>query len=376
MADPAAAADEARLRYVADGEAGLRRQRKGRGFTYLDPQGRTVRDPRVRERVEALAIPPAWTDVWICRSPHGHVQATGRDDAGRKQYIYHPRWRETRDRAKFEHLIAFGEVLPRVRRRARRDLKRPGLERRKVTAAVIRLMDETLVRIGNTAYARSNGSYGLTTLRDRHVAIHGDAIDLRFDGKGGETHDLSLRDAALARVVKDCQDIPGYELFQFVDDADERHTLDSADVNDYLRDVTGREVTAKDFRTWGGTVLAASCLHAHGDGADARERKRRLLEAVTTAADALGNTPAVCRSSYLHPRVLDSYEAGEFLPAYDAALASARRHRPGELRLHEAATLSFLRAGASQQGGPSARSTNGTSESTSSSDVAPSAHEP
>jgi DNA topoisomerase I len=340
--DPRAAARDARLRYVSDDERGFGRRRRGRGFSYVDEAGETIGDPDVRERIEALVIPPAWQDVWICRDARGHLQATGRDEAGRKQYLYHPRWREVRDRVKFEHLVTFGEVLPAIRRRLRRDLRDDRLSRRRVTAAVVKLMDTTLVRVGNSVYAKSNGSYGLTTLRAEHVEATGDEIDLKFDGKGGAPHEVSVRDEELAAVVRECQEIEGQELFRYLDGAGAIRTIDSGDVNDYLREASGSDVTAKDFRTWGGTVLTARELSAGAEAGTATARKRVVVAAMREVAAELGNTPAVCRRAYVHPRLLEEYLAGTFGDAYARALDAARRARPRELRLHEAATLRYL----------------------------------
>jgi DNA topoisomerase I len=345
--DPAAsraAAREARLRYVSDGEAGYRRRRCGRGFTYLDHDGSRVAEPGERERIASLVIPPAWEDVWICRDARGHLQATGRDEAGRKQYLYHPRWREVRDRTKFEQLVPFGESLPGLRRRVRRDLRRDRHDRRRVTAAIVKLMDVTLIRIGNAAYARANGSYGLTTLRAEHVRADGAELELAFAGKGGAHHAASVRDAQLAAVVRECQEIPGYELFRYLDDEGATRCVDSSDVNDYLQAATEHDVTAKDFRTWGATVLAARELHARDDADGATARKRAAVAALREVAAALVNTPAVCRRAYVHPALLDAYLGGAFAAEYAAALAAVRHGRPRELRLHEAATLRYLRA--------------------------------
>jgi DNA topoisomerase I len=348
------AAEAARLRYVGDDERGFERRRSGRGFSYLDASGGVIRDRDVRDRIEALVIPPAWREVWICSDERGHIQATGRDEAGRKQYLYHPRWREVRDRVKFDGLVAFGEALPSLRRRVRLDLRRGGRERRVVTAAVVRLMDVTLARVGNARYARHNGSYGLTTLRSRHVKVEGDELVLRFEGKGGSRHELSLRDEELVRVVRECQEIPGYEVFQYLDDEGSRRSVDSGAVNDYLRAATRCDLTAKDFRTWGATVLAAEGLHASGpEGASARARNRSVVAVIKDVASALVNTPAVCRASYVHPLVVQRYLSGAFSAPYGEALAAARRSRPRELRLHEAATLRFLRADEGQGAGSS-----------------------
>jgi DNA topoisomerase I len=345
--DPRTAAREARLRYVCDDERGYTRRRHGRGFSYLDDEGTRVTDPEERARIESLVIPPAWQEVWICRDDRGHLQATGRDEAGRKQYLYHPRWREVRDRVKFEQLVTFAEVLPAIRRRIRRDLREAPLSRRRVIAAIVKLLDMTLVRVGNATYAKANGSFGLTTLRDEHAEANGDAIELSFAGKGGAHHELSVRDEELAAVVRECQEIEGHELFRYASDGGAVRTVDSGDVNAYLREASRHDVTAKHFRTWGATVLAARALHAAPAADSATARKRRVVAAVREVAADLGNTPAVCRRSYVHPQVLAGYLAGSFGAEYAAALDAARRSRPRELRLHEAATSRYLDAVAS-----------------------------
>ena len=342
-----AAAREARLRHVSDDERGYTRRRHGRGFSYLDHEGTRVSDPEERARIEAIVIPPAWQEVWICRDARGHLQATGRDEAGRKQYLYHPRWREVRDRVKFDQLVTFAGALPSIRRRMRRDLREAPLSRRRVVAAIVKLLDLTLVRVGNAAYAKAHGSFGLTTLREEHVEANGDAIDLSFAGKGGARHELSVRDEELAAVVRECQEIEGHELFRYAGDDGTIRTVDSGDVNAYLREASAHDVTAKDFRTWGATVLAARALHRAPDADSVTARKRIVVAAVREVAHDLGNTPAVCRRSYVHPQVLTGYLAGSFGPAYAAALDAARRSRRRELRLHEAATLRYLDEAAS-----------------------------
>ena len=345
--EPEAAAAAARLRYVSDEQPGYRRRRRGKGFSYHASDGALVTDERVRARIDALAIPPAWQEVWICPLPNGHIQATGRDDAGRKQYVYHPRWVELRDAVKFASLVEFGHALPRLRRRVARDVRAEGPGPAKLVAAAVRMLDRTLVRVGNPSYARTNGSYGVTTLRDRHVRLLDDEIAISFRGKSGEKHALSLVDAELAELFRERQELPGYELFRYRDAEGSVETIDSRDVNDYLRDVSGEDVSAKDFRTWGGTVLVASGLFRAAAAASAKPlgegaRRRLLKAAVCDAAEALGNTPAVCRRSYVHPAVVAAFDAGEFSAAYGEALEAARRSRPRELRVHEAATLRFL----------------------------------
>ena len=330
-------ARSAGLRYVTDARPGIRRRRRGRGFSYLDAAGRPLRDRQQRQRIAALAIPPAWTDVWICASADGHLQATGRDARGRKQYRYHPDWRAVRDETKFDRLVAFGEALPHLRARLERDLERPGLPREKVLAVVVRLLETTLIRIGNEEYARENRSFGLTTLRNRHVTIAGAKLNFHFRGKSGQEHDVTLSDRRVARVVRACRDLPGQELFQYLDEAGERQTVDSADVNGYLREATGLDFTAKDFRTWGGTVLALSALQTIGGGdpkacrpaADrpagggpgaggpaggSREANHAVVEAVRQVARQLGNRPAVCRKYYVHPAVIAAFLSGQMAP--------------------------------------------------------------
>jgi DNA topoisomerase-1 len=303
------------LRYSTDARPGIGRKRAGRGFSYRDVEGNPIRDPAVLGRIRALAIPPAWTDVWICPDPNGHLQATGRDARGRKQYRYHARWRSRRDETKYERLIEFGRILPRIRRRCEADLTRPGMSREKVLAAVVRLLETTLIRIGNDEYARLNRSFGLTTLRRRHVSVEGAAIRFRFRGKSGQRHEVGLRDRRLAAIVRRCQELPGQELFAYVGEDGEVHDVASEDVNAYLREISGANITAKDFRTWAGTVLAYRALRAAGAAEDARAAKKNVLAAVKETALHLGNTPAVARRSYVHPAVVDAYLDGSFRSA-------------------------------------------------------------
>jgi len=305
-----ASARAASLRYSTDARPGIVRRGAGRGFSYRRPDGELVDDPAVIARIRALAIPPAWTDVWICPDPAGHLQATGRDAKGRKQYRYHERWRTGRDDAKFERLIDFARVLPRIRKRCDADLARPGMSREKVLAAVVRLLETTLIRVGNDEYARLNRSFGLTTLRNRHAKVTGTRVRFRFRGKSGREHQVGIRDRRLAAVVRRCQELPGQELFQWVDDDGETHDVASDDVNDYLREISGRDITAKDFRTWAGTVLAYRALRALAPGTDDRSSRRNVVEAVRFTSDRLGNTPAVARRSYVHPAILEAYMEG------------------------------------------------------------------
>ena len=303
-------AQAAGLRYATDARPGIARRRAGRGFSYRRPDGTPVHDLTTLTRIQALAIPPAWTDVWICLDPVGHLQATGRDSRGRKQYRYHARWRTGRDDAKFEGLIDFARVLPRIRERSEADLAKPGLSREKVLAAVVRLLETTLIRVGNDEYARLNRSFGLTTLRTRHATVTGTRIHFRFRGKSGRQHEVGLRDRRLASVVRRCQELPGQELFQYVGADGEPHDVASDDVNAYLREISDADVTAKDFRTWAGTVLAYRALRALDAGDDDRTARRNVVEAVRFTSDRLGNTPAVARRSYVHPAVLEAYLEG------------------------------------------------------------------
>ena len=327
----AADASRAGLTYISDEEPGIRRIVRKVGFAYVNPKGRTVREPDTRGRIKRLAVPPAWTDVWISPDPNGHIQATGRDARGRKQYRYHPRWREVRDETKFGRMVAFSEVLPRLRARVEADLGRPGLPREKVLATVVRLLECTNIRVGNDEYARANGSYGLTTLKDKHVEVSGGSLRFSFTGKSGKTHQVELSDRRLARIVQRCRDVPGEELFQYLDDDGARQTIGSGDVNDYLREISGQEFTAKDFRTWAGTMLAVRALRDLGPMDTEREAKSAIVRAVDQVAEQLNNTRAVCRKYYIHPTVLETYLAGTMLsglgngtrPAAAAATASA-----------------------------------------------------
>ncbi|HEY7968983.1 MAG TPA: hypothetical protein VID95_03245, partial [Candidatus Limnocylindrales bacterium] len=309
-----APAATAGLRHSSDDRPGITRRRAGRGFTYRDAGGSRVRDPETLARIRRIAIPPAWTHVWICPAPNGHLQATGRDARGRKQYRYHARYRARRDTAKFERLIAFARALPAIREQVDHDLARPGLPREKVLAAVVRLLELTLIRVGNDEYARLNRSFGLTTLQDRHAVIDGSEIRFRFRGKSGRQQEVGLRDRRLATVVRRCRDLPGRELFQYVDADGEPRDVASDDVNAYL-DAIAPGFTAKDFRTWAGTVLAYRALRALGKGSTDREKQRNVAEAIRAAADNLGNTAAVARQAYVHPAVVDAYLDGRIRSA-------------------------------------------------------------
>jgi DNA topoisomerase-1 len=311
------------LRHSTDASPGIRRRRAGRGFSYRDARGRPVRDRETLARIKSLAIPPAWSEVWICSDPNGHLQATGRDARRRKVYRYHPRYRRRREAAKFERLVAFATALPRIRRRVAADLARPGLPREKVLAAVVRLLELTLIRVGNHEYARLNRSFGLTTLRDRHAKVRGGAIRFRFRGKSGRLHEVGLRDRRLAAVIRRCRDLPGQELFQYVDEDDNVAGVRSDDVNEYLREIADG-VTAKDFRTWAGTVLAYRALRALDSPVTDSEAKRNVVAAIRETADLLGNTPAVCRQAYVHPAVVKAYLDGRLGGALMQAAEDSR----------------------------------------------------
>ena len=341
--DPRAVARDAGLRYANDARPGITRHRSGRGFTYRDPDGKTIRDREVIGRIQALAIPPAWTDVWICPWPTGHLQARGRDARGRKQYRYHHAWHERRGTDKFGRMLAFADALPRIRRRCDSDLARRGLPREKVLAAVVRLLELTLIRVGNDEYARLNRSFGLTTLRDRHARIHGSALRFRFRGKSGKTHEVGLRDRRLAGVVRRCQELPGQELFQFIDEDGEVRDIASDDVNEYIREAAGGEFTAKDFRTWAGTVLAYRALRALQPASGESGARRNVVEAIRQTADQLGNTPAVARGSYVHPAVLEAYLAGSIRGALVQAAEDQELPLTAASPREEAAVRALLR---------------------------------
>jgi DNA topoisomerase-1 len=311
VTDPLLSAKEAGLRYVSDTQPGILRKKSGKGFCYVDAGGKTVRDPEVLKRIRSLVIPPAWTNVWICADPRGHLQATGRDARGRKQSRYHPRWRAVRDETKFERMLLFGNALRGIRSRLDDDLALPGLPRDKVLATILRLMERTLIRVGNQEYARANKSYGLTTMRTKHVQIKGSTILFRFRGKSGKQHAVGVEDRGLARIVRQCQDLPGHELFEYRDESGETRTIDSADVNAYLRAISGEDFTAKDFRTWAGTVLASMALRDFEEAASETAAKKNVVEAIKGVAQRLGNTPAVCRKCYVHPAVLECYLSGK-----------------------------------------------------------------
>jgi DNA topoisomerase-1 len=342
-ADARAAARTSGLRYATDARPGFTRRRTGRGFSYRDLDGSVIRDRAVRARIDALAIPPAWTDVWICPWPNGHLQATGRDARGRKQYRYHPRWGARRGVDKFERMIAFAEALPAIRRRCDQDLALPGLPREKVLAAVVRLLESTLIRVGNDEYARLNRSFGLTTLRGRHAQVTGTRVRFRFRGKSGAMHDVGLRDRRLAGIVRRCQELPGQELFQYIGEDGDPHDVASEDVNGYLREISGGGFTAKDFRTWAGTVLAYRALRSLQPEDHAPAARRNVVQAIRMTAERLGNTPSVARGSYVHPAVLEAYLDGRLRGALVEAAEDQAEPPVGSDRAEERAVVRLLR---------------------------------
>jgi DNA topoisomerase I len=342
VVDSVQSARSAGLRYVSDSSPGITRRRTSDGFVYLDRAGEPITDERDVQRIRKLAIPPAWTDVWICPFANGHLQATGRDAKGRKQYRYHPRWRAVRDETKYARMIAFAEALPGIRRQVNEDLGLRGLARRKVLAAVVRLLETTFIRVGNEEYARENGSFGLTTMRDRHVAIEGSTVRFSFKGKAGKRHTVDISDRRLATIVGRCRDLPGYELFQYIDEGGEQQVVDSADVNDYLREVTGQDFTAKDFRTWAGTLLAALALEEFETFDSQAQCKKNIVRAIEDVAKQLGNTPSICRKCYIHPAVLDGYVDGLTLQTFKERTAQAIAQRLDGLTPEEGAVLAFL----------------------------------
>lgn len=341
--DDVRAARSAGLRHVNDHEEGYRRLRVGKTFRYVGTGHKPIKDPAVLKRIHALVIPPAWQEVWICQDAKGHLQATGRDARGRKQYRYHPGWRARRDETKFHRMLAFGRALPALRHRVQRDLRAPGLGRRKVLATLVRLLDLTAIRIGNEEYASQNKSFGLTTLEDRHARIRGPQLTLQFRGKSGKHHTLCITNPAVARIVKRCQDLPGQELFQWLDETGARHRVHSGDVNEYLCEVSGEQFTSKDFRTWAGTVLAAHALAACGVVGSEAKARTLIAEAIRSVAEHLGNTLTVCRKSYVHPAVISGYHDGTLHDAMRRLPGRTKSTAPTRLRPEEHAVLALLR---------------------------------
>ena len=337
-----AAAKEAGLRYVSDQKPGLSRVKRGKSFGYVDAAKKPVKDEEILARIKSLVIPPAWTDVWICPVANGHIQATGRDQRGRKQYRYHPRWREVRDETKYERVLSFARVLPALRKRCDEEMRRPGLPREKVLATVVRLLEITLIRVGNEEYARANASFGLTTMREEHVDVEGSQIHFRFRGKSGKEHAVDVRDKRVARIVARCQDLPGDDLFHYIDHEGQLHAIESADENAFLRDVTGGDFTAKDFRTWAGTVLAAQALEAFEAFDSEAQAKRNVVDAIRQVSGRLGNTPTVCRKCYVHPLILETYLHGELVDMLRARAERMLKDELADLRPEEAAVLALL----------------------------------
>ena len=337
-------AARAGLRYVTDGIAGITRERNGKGWVFYAPGGKKIRDPVECARIASLVIPPAWTEVWICTDPRGHIQATARDARGRKQYRYHSRYRDARDKSKFRRMLEFSEILPDIRERVERDLRAGDLTRRQVLATVVRLLDKTLIRVGNDEYARENNSFGLTTLRDRHVKINGAELRFSFRGKSGVPHEVAIADPRVARIVQQCKDLPGQELFQYLDADGKRQTISSDDVNEYLRSSSGLDITAKDFRTWAGTMLAARELCEMGPAKTRKEAERNMIRAIDAVAERLGNTRTVCRKYYVHPGLVRAYLLGltAALPSSSLPRQYRRKNPPAALRRDEVAVLQFL----------------------------------
>lgn len=340
---PAVAARVAGLRYASDDKPGITRRARGASFVYRSPNGSPVRDKETLGRIRSLAIPPAWTEVWICPQENGHIQATGRDARRRKQYRYHPRWHEVRDENKYERVMAFGAALPRIRRRVNADLRKRGMSRDKVMATIMRLLETTLIRVGNDEYAQQNGSFGLTTLHNKHVKVRGGQITFEFKGKSGVLHQIDVREPKLAKLVRRCQELPGQDLFCYLDADGRVHDVTSDDVNAYLREIAGDDFSAKDFRTWAGTILAAVALREFEEFNSERQAKQYLLRAVESVARMLGNTPAVCRRCYVHPAVLDSYMSGQTIATLQKSADQRLSGSLAKLRPEEAAVMMLLR---------------------------------
>lgn len=339
---PEEAAKSAGLRYVDDSQPGYRRRRHGRWFEYLRPTGKPLKDPRELQRIRALAIPPAWTSVWICTHDNGHLQATGRDARGRKQYRYHPRWREARDENKFEKLAAFAQVLPRIRRKVARDLRRRSLPREKILAAVVKLLESTLIRVGNDEYVKSNGSFGLTTMHNKHAEVKGEKIRFEFRGKSRISHEIDFEDQRLARIVRQCQDLPGQQLFEYVSEDGSVRDVNSNDVNEYLRAISGMDITAKDFRTWAGTALAAQALQEFENFDSQAAAKRNITQAIERVAQRLGNTSVICRKCYIHPAIFEAYMDRSLIKLLKTRSERELRTSLAKLSAEEAAVLALL----------------------------------
>lgn len=342
VTDPVQSAKFAGLRYVCDDTPGIKRKRAGIGFSYIGVDGKPIRDPEELNRFKALVIPPAWTDVWICPLRNGHLQATGRDEKGRKQYRYHSNWQKIRSQTKFNRMIAFASTLPLIREKTEEHLRLRQLSREKVLATVVRLLETTCIRVGNDEYAKKNRSFGLTTMRNRHVDISGSKVRFQFRGKSGVKHELELNDRRIARIVKQCRDIPGYELFQYFDENGEHQSISSEDVNNYLKEITGEEFTAKDFRTWAGTVVAAQALTELGESESQTQAKKNITEAIKQAAKQLGNRPATCRKYYVHPAIIDAYLDGSLLATMQEQHELDTQDLPYALNPQEQGVLAVL----------------------------------
>jgi DNA topoisomerase-1 len=342
--DPVEVAEDAGLRYVSDEQPGYSRKPKGDDFEYFDTDGKPIRDETRVLRIRRIAIPPAYKDVWICPSPNGHIQATARDARGRKQYRYHERWREARDENKYDRMLVFGQALPKIRRRVNKDMGLRDLPRNKVLAAVVHLLGRTFIRIGNEEYARENKSFGLTTMQARHVDVKGAKLSFSFKGKSGVKHEIDVDDRRLANIIRRLQDLPGQDIFQYEDETGEVRNVTSQDVNDYLQEITGEEFTAKDFRTWAGTVLTAMALSAQGPVENEAQAKKNIKDAIAAVAKILGNTPTVCRKCYVHPVVLESYLDGDMIEGLKQKTEEALAENLEDLRAEEAAVMAFLQA--------------------------------
>lgn len=340
--EAAATAKMAKLRYVTDTRPGITRKPKKEGFSYIDPDGKSIQDKAILARLKKLAIPPAWTDVWICPWENGHIQVTGRDAKSRKQYRYHPRWRQVRDEVKYERMLHFGNALPLIRKRIDEALKLHGLPREKILATVVHLLEATMMRIGNEEYARENKSFGLTTLRNRHVRIDGTEVEFQFRGKSGVRHSIMVDDPRLARIIKQSRDLPGQELFQYIDEDGQLQSVDSADVNDYLREITGEDYTAKDFRTWSGTMMAAFALQEFQKFDSEAQARKNIVRAIESVAEKLGNTPSICRKCYVHPAIIDSYMDGTILHALQQRTREELVKDIHALKPEEAAVVALL----------------------------------
>lgn len=342
ITDPAKSAKLVGLQYISVERGGFRRKKAGEGFRIVTESGKALSNPADLGRIKSLAIPPAWTDVWICDRDNGHLQATGRDERGRKQYRYHRRWREVRDETKFNRIVLFAKSLPRIRQRVRNDLKSTELSRRKVLATIVRLLETSLIRVGNEEYARNNRSFGLTTLQDKHVKVNGSTVRFQFKGKSNKHHTIDIENKQLAKIVKRCQDLPGQDLFQYIDESGQRQDVKSEDVNKYLREISGEDFTAKDFRTWVGTVLAATALHEFEKFDTQAQAKRNLIRAIESVAQRLGNTPTICKKCYIHPAIVNSYFDGSMVGLLQWRAENQMATSLNRLRSEEAAVLKLL----------------------------------